>query len=107
MTPGEGPFLTPRGSIYIKLHIKMLHTKYRIFGSCGFREDDFVHVFFFHYKPMADNYAPGAWPTRTQVARLAGFIKRTTIRCYTHHMKALGIVASEKKIALCFPIVRL
>ena len=33
---------------------------------------------------------------------LAGFIKRTTIHCYTQIMKALGLVISEKKIFLCF-----
>ena len=34
-------------------------------------------------------------------ARLAGFIKRTTIHCYQQNMKALGLVVSEK-IFLCF-----
>ena len=36
------------------------------------------------------------------VARLAGFIKRTTIHCYTQNMKALGLVVSEKKIFFMF-----
>ena len=43
-----------------------------------------------------------AGPVWTPVARLAGFIKRTTIHCYTQNMKALGLVVSEKKIFLCF-----
>ena len=43
----------------------------------------------------------------TPGARLAGFIKRTTIHCYTQNMKALGLVVSEKNIFLCFPIVSL
>ena len=34
--------------------------------------------------------------------RLAGFIKRTTIHCYTQNMKALGLVISEKKIFFMF-----
>ena len=34
----------------------------------------------------------------TPGARLAGFIKRTTIFCYKQNMKALGLVVSEKKI---------
>ena len=46
--------------------------------------------------------APGAGPVLTPGARLAGFIKRTTIHCYTQNMKALGLVVSEKKIFLCF-----
>ena len=29
------------GRIYVKLHITMLHNKYRSFGCCGFREEDF------------------------------------------------------------------
>ena len=37
---------------------------------------------------------PGAW--------MAGFIKETTIFCYTQNMKALGFVILEKKIILCF-----
>ena len=51
---------------------------------------------------MADD-ALGAWPVWTPGAQLAGFIKRSTIHCYTHHMKALGLVISE----MFFPIVRL
>ena len=39
-------------------------------------------------------WTPGAW--------LAGFIKRTTIHCYTINMKALGLVVSEKKIFFMF-----
>ena len=46
--------------------------------------------------------APGAGPVLTPGALLAGFIKRTTIHCYTQNMKALGLVVSEKKIFLCF-----
>ena len=45
---------------------------------------------------------PGAGLVWTPRARLAGFIKRTTIHCYTQNMKALGFVVSEKKIFLCF-----
>ena len=32
---------------------------------------------------------------------MAGFIKKTTIHCYTQNMKALGLVDSEKTF-LCF-----
>ena len=45
----------------------------------------------------------GAGPVWTPGAQLVGFIKRTTIHCYTQNMKALGLVVSEKKIFLCFP----
>ena len=46
--------------------------------------------------------APWVGPVWTPGAWLAGFIKRTTIHCYTQNMKALGLVVSEKKIFLCF-----
>ena len=103
MIPRGGAISDPRGTlgmIYVKLHITMLHTKYRSFGCCGFREEDFLCIF--HCKPMADNDAPRAGPVRTPGPWLAGFIKRTTIHCYIQNMKALGLVVSEKKIFLCF-----
>ena len=49
--------------------------------------------------------APGAGHVLTPGAWLAGFIKWTTIHCYTQNMKALGLVVSEKKIFYVFPIV--
>ena len=79
--------MDPRGTfgricsrIYKEDHFRMLQTKYESFGTCGFGEEDFFKVF-----PMTP---PGA--------RLAGFIKRTTIHCYRQNMKALGLVVSEK-----------
>ena len=54
------------------------------------------------------NDAPGAVPVWTPGAQLAefiaGFIKRTTIHCYTQNMKALGFVVLEKKIFKVFPV---
>ena len=69
----------------------MLHTKYESCGPCGF--EDFL---------CFSHDAPGAGPIWTPGARLAGFIKRTTIHCYTQNMKALGLVVSEKKIFFMF-----
>ena len=45
---------------------------------------------------MADNNVLGAGPDWTPGARLAGFIKRTTIHCYTQNMKALTLMVSGK-----------
>ena len=48
LTPRGGSISDPRGMlgrIYVKLHITMLHTKYRSFGCCGFREEDFFMYF--------------------------------------------------------------
>ena len=58
--------LDPRGiigRIYVEYHLTLLHTKYTSIRPCGFREEDFQ--MFFHYKPIADNDAPGAWPIWT------------------------------------------
>ena len=79
--------------IYKEDHYTLLHTKYESFGPCGFGEEDFL---------CFSHEAPGAGPVWTPGARLAGFIKRTTIHCYKQNMKALGLVVSEKKIFLCF-----
>ena len=53
---------------------------------------------FSHYKPMADNDAPRAWPIWTPGSRLAGIIKGLTKHCLTQNIKALGLMVSEKKI---------
>ena len=45
---------------------------------------------FSHYKPMADNDAPGAWLIWTPGSRLAGIIKGLTKHCFTQNIKALG-----------------
>ena len=48
--PRGGAIFDSRGmihSIYVKLHITKLHTKYRSFGTCGFWEEDF-----FMYSPL-------------------------------------------------------
>ena len=57
---------------------------------------------------MAVNDATGTGPVWIPGTQLAGFIKRTTIHCYTQNMQALGHVVSEKKIFFkVFPIVSL
>ena len=49
--PQGGAISDPRGMlgrIYVKLHITMLHIKYRNFGCSGFREEDFFMYFPFY-----------------------------------------------------------
>ena len=92
----DGAIFYPRdmiGRIYIEDHYTLLHTKYESFGPCGFGEGYFL---------CFSHDAPGAMPVRTPGARLAGFIKRTTIHCYKQNMKALGLVVSEKEIFFMF-----
>ena len=105
------------GRIYKLDHYTLLHTKYEGSGPCGFEEEDFFmfcpitpcgfgeedFICFTHDPPPP----PRAEPVWTPGARLAGFIKRTTINCYTQNMKGLGLVVSEKKIFYVFPIVSL
>ena len=50
---------------------------------------------YFHHKLMADTGAPGAWPVCTPGTRLAGFVNRNAIQCYTQSMKALCLVVLE------------
>ena len=89
--PWGGAIFYPRGMvgrIYKEDYYMLLHTKYKSSGPCGFGEEDFF--MFFHD-------APGVGPVWTPGALLAGFMKRTTIHCYTQNMKPLGLV-----VFLCF-----
>ena len=95
--PRGGAIFVPRSMIdriYKKDHYTLQHTKYEGSGPCGFGEEDFFYVL--------PHHAPGTGPVWTPGARLAGFIKRTTIQCYTQNMKDLGLVVSEKIFFLCF-----
>ena len=47
--PRGGAIFDPRGMIgriYIEDHYTLLHTKKESFGPCGFREEDFIFIFF-------------------------------------------------------------
>ena len=93
--------LDPRGMIgriYVEYHLTLLHTKYTSFRPCGLEKK--IFKCFSHYKPMADNDAPGAWLIWTPGSRLAGIIKGLTKHCFTQNIKALGLMVSEKKIFL-------
>ena len=80
------------GRIYKEDHYTLLQTNYESSGGpCGLGEEDFLC--FTHEPPPPPT---GAGPKWTPGAWLAGFIKRTTIHCYTQNMKALGLVVSKK-----------
>ena len=51
---------------------------------------------------MADNEAPVPRPIWTPGSRLAGIIKGLTKHFFTHNIKALGLMDSEKKIFFTF-----
>ena len=88
------------GRICKEDHYTLLLTKYESSGPCGFGEKDFFYVF--SIVSLWELMTPGAGPFLAPGARLAGFIKRTTIHCYTQNMKALGLVVSEEKIFFMF-----
>ena len=70
--------------------------------------DSEKRLFMFSYcKSMGGNDRRGEAIFDPQGARFAGFIKRTTIHCYTQNMKALCHVVLEKIFFSCFPIVSL
>ena len=76
MTPPGRASMDPWGMvgrIYKEEHYTLLQTKYESSGPCGFGEEDFL---------CFSHDAPEAGPVWTPGARLAGFIKRTTIHCY-------------------------
>ena len=70
----------------------MLHTKYETVGLVVLKK---TFLCFSHD-------APAAGLVLTPGAQLAGFIKRTTIHCYTQNMKALGLVVLEQKFFFMF-----
>ena len=66
---------------------------------CHMVSEEKIFLCFSHDAPGAGPlWTPGAW----FAGFIAGFIKRTTIHCYTQDMKALGLVVSEKKIFKSF-----
>ena len=94
-----GAISDPRGMfgrIYVKLHITMLHTKYRSFGCCGFSEEDFFHVL-----SIVSLWGRGAvW---TPGPPLAGFIKKTLLRTKYESSGPCGF--GEEYFIYVFPIV--
>ena len=91
--------MDPRGTvgrIYKEDHYILIQTKYESSGPCGFGEEDFFLCF--------SHDTPRAGPVWTPGARLAGFIKRTTINYYKQNMKALGLVVSEKIFFYVLPM---
>ena len=79
--------MNPRGtvgSIYKGEHYTLVHTTLKALGRMVSEKKIFLCL---------SHDAPGAGPVWTPGARLAefiaGFIKRTTIHCYTQNMKAL------------------
>ena len=77
--------LDPRGMIgriYVEYHLTLLYTLNKQALGLVVLEKK-IFKCFSHYKPMADNDAPRAWPIWTSGSRLAGIIKGLTNYCFT------------------------
>ena len=96
--------LDPRGMIgriYVEYHLQHCYIlNIQALGLVDLEKK--IFKCFCHYKPMADNDAPGLWPIWTPGSRLAGIIKGLTKHCFTQNIKALGLMVSEKKIFFTF-----
>ena len=92
--------MDPRGTIdriYKEHHYTLLHTKCESSGPSGVGEK----YIFFPIVSLCELIIPGAGPFLTPGTWLEGFIKRTTIHCYTNNMKAMGLVF-RRRFFLCF-----
>ena len=107
MNPRAGPVWTPGPRLAGFIKRTTIHCYTQNIKALGLVVSEKIFYVFPHDppgpKPMADNNGPRAGPVWTPGARLAGFIKTTTIHCYTQNMKALGLVVSEK-IFYVFPM---
>ena len=96
MTPGAGPFLTPGAGLAGFIKRTTIHCYTQNMKALGLVISEKKIFYVFPIVSLWELMTPGAGPFLTPGARLAGFIKRTTIHCYTQNMKALGLVVSEK-----------
>ena len=77
----------------------LLYTKYESFRPCGFR--DFI-FYVFPIVSLCELMTPGVGTFLTPGTWLAGCIKRTTKRCYTQNMQALGLVVLKNFLFMFF-----
>ena len=94
--PGAWPVWTPGAPLAAFIKESIIHWSTQQMKALGHMVSEKKIFFCFSHD------APGVGPAWTPGARLAGFvagfIKRTTLHCYTQNMKALGLVVSEKRI---------
>ena len=94
--PGAWPVWTPGAPLAAFIKESIIHWSTQHMKALGHMVSEKKIFLSFSHD------APGAGPVWTPGARLAGFtagfIKRTTIHCYTQNMEALGLVVSEMKI---------
>ena len=94
--PGAWPVWTPGAPLAAFIKENIIHWSTQHMKALGhIVSEKNIFLCFSHDAPGAGPvWTPGAWLAEF----IAGFIKKTTIHCYTQNMKALGYVVSEKKI---------
>ena len=94
--PGAWPVCTPGAPLAAFIKESIIHWSTQHMEALGHMVSEKKIFLCFSHD------SPGVGPAWTPGARLAGFvagfIKRTTLHCYTQNMKALGLVVSEKRI---------
>ena len=100
--PGVGPVWTPGALLAEFINRTTIHCYTKNMKALGLVVSE-KKIFFYVFPIVClwELMTPRAEFVWTPGPRLAGFIKRTTIHCYTQNIKTLGLVVSEK-IFLCF-----
>ena len=93
--PGAWPVWTPGAPLAAFIKESIIHWSTQQMKALGHMVSEKIFSCFSHDAPgVGPAWTPGAW----LAGFVAGFIKRTTLHCYTQNMKALGLVVSEKRI---------
>ena len=94
--PGAWPVWTPGAPLAAFIKVSIIHWSTQHMKALGHMvSEKKIFLCFSHDTPgVGPAWTPGAW----LAGFAAGFIKRTTLHCYTQNMKALGLVVSEKRI---------
>ena len=94
--PGAWPVWTPGALLAAFIKESIIHWSTQHMKALGHNTmvSEKIFLCFSHDAPgVRPAWTPGAW----LAGFVAGFIKRTTLHCYTQNMKALGIVVSQKR----------
>ena len=92
--PGAWPVWTPGAPLAAFIKESIIHWSTQHMKALGHMVSEKRIVFPMTPPGWGLHWTPGAW----LAGFVAGFIKRTTLHCYTQNMNALGLVVSEKRI---------
>ena len=98
--PGAWPVWTPGAQLAGFIKESIIHWSTQHMKARGHMVSEKKIVLCF--SPDTHGVRPAWTPGALLAGFVAGFIKRTTLHCYTQNMKALGLVVSEKRIFKSF-----